>query len=394
MGNAIAENSAAAPNGDVRYRLAHRVTVVGAAVNIVLAAAKIGFGILGRSQALIADGVHSLSDLASDAMVLVAARHGSRDADEEHPYGHARVETAFTVGLGVLLIVVGAGIAYDAASRLFEPRDLLRPDLVALSVAVLSILAKEALYHYTVHAARRSRSNLLRASAWHHRSDAISSVVVAVGIGGTMAGLPYLDAVAAVVVALMIVKIGWDLSWQSLRELVDTGLDSERVTAVKRAILAVDGVQALHSLRSRRMGPDALVDVHILVNPKVSVSEGHQISETVRAQLVHQFEEINDVLVHIDPEDDETASPSTGLPLREELLDRLDRQWRGIDEARRIDRVTLHYLDGRVDVELVVPLGAVSSLAAAQSLARALSRRAQSLDEVGQVRVHFEGAHA
>ncbi len=394
MANGIAHHHTTSPDAGVRYRAVYRVTVVGAVINVVLAGAKILFGIIGRSQALVVDGVHSLSDLASDAMVLVAARHGSRDADEDHPYGHARVETAVTVGLGVLLIAVGAGIGYETGSRLFAPKELLRPDLLTLIVALLSIVSKEGLYHYTVRAARRVRSNLLQANAWHHRSDAISSVVVAIGIGGTMAGLPYLDAVAAVIVALMIAKIGWDLSWQSLRELVDTGLDREQVAAVKQAILAVDGVQALHLLRSRRMGRDALVDVHILVDPKVSVSEGHQISETVRRRLMRRFDEISDVLVHIDTEDDEATMSSYDLPLREEMLDRLHRQWRGFDEARRIERVTLHYLEGRVDVEVVLPLDVVADLQAARALARALARRAKSLDGVGEVRVQFEAASA
>ncbi len=394
MTNGIAHNRTATLDVGARYRAVHRVTVVGAAINVVLAGAKILFGIIGRSQALVVDGVHSLSDLVSDAMVLVAARHGSRDADEDHPYGHARVETAVTVGLGVLLIAVGAGIGYETGSRLFAPKELLRPDLLTLIVALLSIVSKEGLYHYTVRAAHRVRSNLLRANAWHHRSDAISSVVVAIGIGGTMAGLPYLDAVAAVIVALMIAKIGWDLSWQSLRELVDTGLDLEQVAAVKQAILAVDGVQALHLLRSRRMGRDALVDVHLLVDPKVSVSEGHQISETVRRRLMRRFDEISDVLVHIDTEDDEAMMSSYDLPLREEILDRLRRQWRGFDEARRIERVTLHYLEGRVDVEVVLPLDVVADLPAARALARALARRAKALDGVGEVRVQFEATSA
>jgi cation diffusion facilitator family transporter len=394
MTSDIAHHRTAILDAGARYRAVQRVTIVGAVINIVLAGAKILFGIIGRSQALVVDGIHSLSDLVSDAMVLVAARHGSRDADEDHPYGHARVETAVTVGLGVLLIVVGVGIGYDTGSRLFAPKELLRPDLLTLIVALLSIVSKEGLYHYTVHAARRARSNLLQANAWHHRSDAISSVVVAIGIGGTMAGLPYLDAIAAVIVALMIAKIGWDLSWQSLRELVDTGLDREQVAAVKRAILAVDGVQALHLLRSRRMGRDALVDVHILVDPKMSVSEGHQISETVRTRLMRWFDEISDVLVHIDSEDDEVTMASRDLPLRDEILDRLHRQWRGLDEARRIERVTLHYLEGRVDVEVVLPLDVVTDLPAAQALARALARRAKSLDIVGEVRVHFGGASA
>ena len=161
---------------------------------------------------------------------------------------------------------------------------------------------------------------------------------------------------------------------------------------MKRAILAVDGVQALYLLRSRRMGHDALVDVHILVDPKVSVSEGHQISESVRTRLMRRFDEISDVLVHIDPEADEATMSSRDLPLREEILDRLHRQWRGLDEARRIEHVTLHYLEGRVDVEVVLPLDVVADLPAAQALARTLARRAKSLGGVGEIRVHFEGA--
>ncbi|MHB1240041.1 MAG: cation diffusion facilitator family transporter, partial [Gammaproteobacteria bacterium] len=264
MSNGITDNAIPSPDADARYQASRRVTVVGAMVNVVLSVVKVVFGLQGHSQALVADGIHSLSDLVSDAMVLVAVRHGSRDADEDHPYGHGRIETVITVALGVFLILVGAGIMYDAGYRLFAPRDLLRPDVLTLVIAALSIVSKEALYHYTARAARRFRSNVLRANAWHHRSDAISSVVVAVGIAGTLAGLPYLDAIAAIVVAAMIAKIGWGLMWQSVRELIDTGLERERVVAVEHAIQSVPGVKALHMLRSRRMGSDALVDVHIL----------------------------------------------------------------------------------------------------------------------------------
>lgn len=394
MSNGITDNAIPSPDADARYQASRRVTVVGAMVNVVLSVVKVVFGLQGHSQALVADGIHSLSDLVSDAMVLVAVRHGSRDADEDHPYGHGRIETVITVALGVFLILVGAGIMYDAGYRLFAPRDLLRPDVLTLVIAALSIVSKEALYHYTARAARRFRSNVLRANAWHHRSDAISSVVVAVGIAGTLAGLPYLDAIAAIVVAAMIAKIGWGLMWQSVRELIDTGLERERVVAVEHAIQSVPGVKALHMLRSRRMGSDALVDVHILVEPTLSVSEGHQISETVRARLIRQFEEITDVLVHIDPEDDATVSPSQHLPQRDEMLVRLRREWRGLDEARRLRRVTLHYLGGKVNVELVLPLAVVTDLDSAETLAEALARGARNLPEVGKVAVHFESALA
>ena len=372
-----------------RYRTARRVTVVGAAVNLVLAVAKVVIGWLAHSQALIADGVHSLSDLASDAVVLLAAKHASREADREHPYGHGRIETAATVALGVALIAVGLGIAIDAGRHLLDPALLAVPGAAALAVAVASVLSKEWLYHYTVRVARALRSDMLRANAWHHRTDAVSSLVVLAGVGGAMAGFPYLDAVAAIGVAGFIVKIGWDLAFRSVRELIDTALEPERVEAIRRAILAVDGVRSLHMLRTRRMGPDALVDVHIQVDPRLSVSEGHQIGETVRRRLIEQIDEVADVTVHVDPEDDAEGPRCEGLPLRAEVLERLGRRWAGVPAARRIEEVTLHYLDGRIHVDVTLPLDVARDRAEAEALARALREAAAGLEGIGEVRVHF-----
>ncbi len=210
-----------------RYQESRTVTVVGAAINAVLAVLKVAVGFFGHSHALITDGIHSFSDLASDAVVLYAAKHGSQDADAEHPYGHARIETAFTVALGVLLLLVSLGISLDAGRRLLDPELLLRPEPIALLVAIVSLLSKEALYRYTARAAKRLHSPLLHANAWHHRTDALSSVVVLVGVAGAMFGVNDLDALASVGVALMIAKIGWDLGWDAIRELVDTGLAPE-----------------------------------------------------------------------------------------------------------------------------------------------------------------------
>lgn len=374
---------------DQRYRASSRVTLAGAAVNIFLAILKIVFGIIGQSQALVADGVHSLSDLASDAVVLFAAREGSRDADEEHPYGHARFETAATVGLGILLTAVAAGIVFDAARRLLAPEQLLQPGLVALIVAAVSVLAKECLYHYTARTAEKIRSNLLRANAWHHRSDAVSSIIVIVGVGGTMAGFPYLDAVAAIAVALMIAKIGWDLGWQSIRELVDTALDRERVAEIRRTIATVDGVQALHMLRSRRMGENALVDVHIQVDPTLSVSEGHQISETVRSRLIHEIDEVSDVMVHIDPEDDETSMVSGTLPLRQAVEARLRQYFQDIEPAQRIEKLVLHYLNGKIRVELLLPLDVLSNKDAAAELSKRFNRAVAHDAQISGVQLRF-----
>ncbi|MGM0412833.1 MAG: cation diffusion facilitator family transporter, partial [Pseudomonadota bacterium] len=257
----------AATTGEARYRASRRVTLVGAAGNSVLGVGKIAVGIVAHSQALVADGVHSLSDLFTDILVLFGAQQGNREADTNHPYGHARFETAVTLLLGGTLLVVAAGLAWDAGRRLFEPSALFVPGQMALWAAAISVLVNEALYQYTALVARRVRSPMLQANAWHRRSDAASSVVVIVGVGGTMAGLDYLDAVAAVIVGLMVGKVGWELVSRALRELVDTGLEDERLALIRRAIQEVDGVVDLHLLRTRSMGPDALVDVHILVAP-------------------------------------------------------------------------------------------------------------------------------
>ncbi|MEN8107346.1 MAG: cation diffusion facilitator family transporter [Pseudomonadota bacterium] len=378
------------PNAlDARYREVRKVTLVGSVVDLLLGSIKIVIGYLAHSQALIADGVHSFSDLFTDVLVLFAAKHAHREADEEHPYGHGKIETVATVALGVALLAVAIGISYDAIQRLLEPALLLHPGVLALLAALVSVFAKEAIYHYTASVARRLRSQMLHANAWHSRSDAISSIVVVIGIGGTMAGLPWLDAVAAVVVALMIAKIAWDLLWKSLQELIDTALDSEQVVAIREVITAVSGVRALHMLRTRRSGSDALVDVHIQVDPALSVSEGHQIGEAVRARLLENVEEVADVTVHIDPEDDEFASPCNKLPLRDEILRRLEQQWQMLDTMPVIDKVVLHYLNGEVHVDVFMPMSAPAG-GDRKGLSEAVITAAQQAEDIGQVRVYFQ----
>ena len=299
------------PTSTHRYQTIRRVTLVGALVDFLLGTVKIFVGWIAHSHSLIADGVHSLSDLSTDLLIVYAAKHSHREADESHPYGHGRIETVATVALSLALVAVGLGIAYDAVHRLFHTERLLRPDLWALVVAAISVISKEIVYRYTIYHARKVRSAMLRANAWHSRSDALSSVVVIVGVSGTMAGLTYVDAIAAIVVAAMIARIGWNLGWRSLRELVDTGLEPEQIAHIKETILAVDGVKTTHLLRTRQMGGRTLVDVHLILdNPKQSVSEGHQISETVRARLLGSDDDIMDVTVHIDPEDDEHSIPN------------------------------------------------------------------------------------
>ena len=385
----MTEAAAAIPL-EQRYRQVRRVTLVGSVVDLVLGISKIVGGWFSHSQALVADGVHSLSDLATDLLVLYAAKHAHAEADMEHPYGHARIETAATVGLGLALILVSTGVLYDGVSALLNPRALVTPEAWAMALAGISVVAKEAVYHYTMRYSRLLNSEMLRANAWHSRSDAISSVVVLVGVGGALLGLTYLDAVAALVVAVMIGKIGFDVAKSSVSELIDTGLDAEQLDDIRDTIQSVDGVENLHLLRTRRMAGQVLVDVHlILSDPRVSVSEGHQISETVRSVLMGRFENIADVTVHIDPEDDEHAALGTHLGLRDQVLGRLQARWQHLAAARQIRRVNLHYLNGRIHVEVELSLALAEDSDQAAGNAAAFSEAVADDPDIAGVRVLY-----
>ena len=343
---------------DPRYPTIRRVSIVGGVVDGLLGVVKVAIGQIGHSQALVADGVHSLSDLATDVLVIWAARHASEDPDEKHPYGHERIQTIATVVLATLLILVGAGFMIDAVDRLRDPGELQHPGWLVLGAALFSTLSKEALYHYTVIAGRRVKSPMLRANAWHHRSDALSSMVVLAGVLAVMAGFQSADALAAIGVALMIAYVGWKLGREAVEELIDTGIAAEELERMRDTILSVEGVEGLHRLRTRKMGSNVILDAHITVSPHISVSEGHRIGDAVERALADAFAEVSDITVHVDPEDDEQVRPSIHLPLRVEMLERIDAALR--ENGEQVDGVTLedfedavlHYLDGSVQLEL------------------------------------------
>ncbi|GMQ97062.1 MAG: cation diffusion facilitator family transporter [Gammaproteobacteria bacterium] len=373
-----------------RSKKAQRVAIIGALVNIVVAVLQIIVGIAANSQALIADAIHTFSDLMTDVLAIVGSRMAYEPADEQHPYGHGRIETISSVGLGFILMLVAVGIGWFAINRLMALEALVVPAGIAVVAAALTVVAKESLYRYTVRMARRIRSRLLEANAWHHRSDAISSLFVLLGVAGAQAGFPALDAIAALVVALLISRIAWDISAQGISELIDTGLDKSRVALISESIAAVDGVRRMHMLRTRWVGTGALVDVHIQVAPRLSVSEGHQIAEAVRANLIDVVDEVDDVTVHIDPEDDQEKQPCRDLPLRSEILKQLEDRWRDLPGNDKISNITLHYLDGKVDVALVLPLGVAKGEAGASSVHQAYRKSASDLEQVGKVDVYFQ----
>ena len=332
-----------------RYHETKKSTWVSVWVNLVLTILQIVVGYFGRSQALMADGLHSLSDLVADFLVLFANQKSHRSADVTHPYGHARIETAATFLLGVMLIGLGVGLLWNAGLKLQDPSAIQAVHVATFYIALLTLVSKELLFRYMIAIAKRLRSQMLVANAWHARSDAASSFVVLLGIGGNLMGMHFLDLIAAILVAFMIARMGWKMAYQALSELIDTALDEEAVNEIRATIKATPGVVGLHELRTRKMGDAGLVDAHILVDPRLSVSEGHHIAEHARKRVLDQHEVV-DVLVHIDPEDDLKAKPSAHLPSRAELVEHLQA---ALQEALPTpERIVLHYLDGRVEVEL------------------------------------------
>lgn len=335
-----------------RYHETKKSTWVSVWVNLVLTALQIIVGYFGRSQALIADGLHSLSDLIADFLVLYANRKSHRSADVTHPYGHARIETAATFLLGVMLVALGLGLLWSAGMKLQSPAAIQPVHVATLYIALLTLASKELLFRYMIAIAKRLRSQMLVANAWHARSDAASSLVVVIGIGGNLMGFRFLDLIAAVLVAFMIAHMGWKMAFQALSELIDTALDEETVKQIRATLETTPGVLGLHELRTRKMGDQALVDAHILVDSKISVSEGHYIAERARKRVLDQYE-VLDVMVHIDPEDDAEAKPSAHLPSRDELIRHLRTELHG--DIPALDRIVLHYLNGRVEAELFLP---------------------------------------
>lgn len=371
-----------------RAQVAKKVTLVGAGFNLFLAIIKVLFGWLGRSHALIADGIHSLSDLVTDALVLLASHFGSRQADIDHPYGHQRIETAATMFLALLLILAGFGIAMEALEHLLAGGHQHPKDYV-LIVVVVSILVNEGLYHYTMRAGKKISSNLLIANAWHHRSDAASSIVVLIGVIGALMGYYYLDSVAAIIVGLMIVKMGGSLGWSSVRELVDTGVPVETLEEIRAAILSVPGVLALHELRTRCMAETIFVDAHILVKPRLSVSEGHYISSKVHEKLISDFEKVVDVTIHVDPENDEVAPLSRDLPPRSEATAVIISHLTGKACVEAIADVRLHYLEGELEVSLVLPLLVLDDGHDAEQLREDYQEALQEIDYISHIQLLF-----
>ena len=283
-----------------RAAAAARSTWVSVAVNVVLSAAQIAAGIFSKSQGLIADGFHTLSDLIADFVVLAANHQSQKEADAEHPYGHQRYENAASLVLGLLLLAVGIGMLWTAFTRLEAPHNIPTVHLAALWVALAALIAKETLFRYMLAVAKRVKSSMLVANAWHARSDAASSLVVAFGIIGSLAGYPIFDPIAALIVGFMISRMGWEFAWSSLNDLMDRAVDEAEVSAIRQTLVDTPGVEGVHDLRTRKMGDMIVVDVHLEVEATQTVEAGHNIAVLARARVMQRHRVIN-LLTHIDP---------------------------------------------------------------------------------------------
>jgi cation diffusion facilitator family transporter len=332
-----------------RYQQAKKATIIGAVVNTLLCVMKITGGFFFHSHALVADGFHSFADILTDGMVLIGSKYSSQGADETHPYGHQRIETATTLFLSLILILVGFGIAWDAVHEIIDKSHDM-PAMLALPVAIISILANELLFHYTHAVGKAIQSDLIIANAWHRRSDAASSLVVLFGLIGSYFSYVGLDAIAAVIVSILIIKMGWDYGWNSVKELVDTAIAPEMLEQIESIVLNIHGVHKIHQLRSRSMAGDIFIDLHIQVSPWLTVSEGHYIAQHVHNAVIEHIPTVKDVTVHVDPEDDETSSPSLHLPNRAVLEKNLLHSWRA--QSPEIEYWMLNYLDGTLTIDL------------------------------------------
>jgi cation diffusion facilitator family transporter len=283
-----------------RVEAATRSTWVSVAVNVVLMTTQIVVGVFARSQGLIADGVHSLSDLVADFVVLFASHHARKDADADHPYGHQRFETAASLALGALLLAVGVGMIGSAVVKLEAPDAVPQVHIAALWVAGAALVGKELLFRYLLRVAKRVRSSLLVANAWHARSDAASSLVVGLGIVGNLMGYPILDPIAALIVGFMICRMGWKFGWDALHDLVDRSAADDEVQAIRRTLSETPGVIGVHDVRTRKMGDMIIVDAHIEVDALITVEAGHNISVAARERVLRHHRVLN-LMTHVDP---------------------------------------------------------------------------------------------
>ena len=282
-----------------------KLSRVGILGNVLLSAFKLCAGIFGKSGAMVSDAVHSLSDVFATLIATVGVRLSQRQEDTEHPYGHERLESMASLILGVILAGTGLGIGYSGIRKIFFERAALEtPTLLPLIAAAVSILVKEGMYRYTMYYARKMDSAAFKADAWHHRSDALSSVGSFIGIGMAKLGVPVMDPVASIVICALILKVAFDISRDALNEMLDTSCDDAFEQRLRAFIAEQDGVERIDLLRTRQFGNKSYVDLEIAVEPDISLRNAHGIAERVHSAVEREFPNVKHVMIHVNPKDD------------------------------------------------------------------------------------------
>ena len=284
-------------------KIINRITLVGVVGNAVLTAFKLFAGIVGNSGAMVSDAVHSLSDVFATFVAFLGTRLAKRPADREHPYGHERIECVAALALAGILLATGIGIGKAGLENIFSDNigDLPVPGGIALAAALISIVTKEGMFWYTRHYARILDSSAFLADAWHHRSDALSSVGSLIGIGGAMLGWPVLDSVASVVICFFILKVALDVGKDAVRKLMDTSCGTDYENRIRQFVAEQDGVEGVDLVQSRMFGNRVYLDLEIEVDPNKTVGEGHDVAERVHGLLEQNFSNVKHVMVHVNP---------------------------------------------------------------------------------------------
>ncbi len=379
---------------DLTEKHALRVTWLGLLANLLLALAKGFIGIIAHSSALIADAGHSVSDLLSDGITLWAVRMSGIPKDKNHPYGHGKFETVGTFIIALLLLFTGIGVAWHVFNKMDSPEV---PGTIALWMAGIAIIVKEALFHVTRMVGKRTGSRILLANAWHHRSDAISSVAALVGIGGAQWGIPLMDPIAGVLVAGLIIKTGINIGYESIRELTDETVEEEVLSELEQIMSEIEGVDHFHEMRVRRMGPHLLVDLHIEVDSMMSISAAHQVAERVRLSILEKVSAVNEVLVHVDAEDDffeeegSEASKNIVLMRPQSQIERdVKKVLNEIPEIQGITHIYCHYLNQKLTVQVNIILDTDMRIYDAQKIASAARQKIEQIKDIDAADLHLE----
>ncbi len=359
-----------------------------------MALAKGFIGIIANSSSLIADAGHSVSDLLSDGITLWAVRISGFPKDKNHPYGHGKFETIGTFFIALLLLFTGIGVAWHVFNKMDAPEV---PGIIALWMAGIAIIVKEALFHVTRMVGRRSGSRVLLANAWHHRSDAISSVAALFGIAGAQLGIPLMDPIAGMLVAGLIIKTGIDIGYESIRELTDETVEEDVISELGKIMSTIEGVDNFHEMRARRMGPHLLVDMHIQVDSMMSISAAHQVAERVRLEILEKLPAVNEVLVHVDAEDDffgdegsEILQDIALMRPQGEIENDVKKVLAQIPEIQGITHIYCHYLNQQLTVQVNILLDEEMRIRDAQKIASAARRKIEQIKDIDSADLHLE----